>query len=332
MKAFERVARSGAGSALAGVLFLAGLSAVPGPVFAQLSDQPAVADDASTYDLDLIGSEVRQVQQALRERGYFVGPADGRKEERLRTALRDFQRAEGLPVTGGLDKGTLVKLGLALPDEAEIIVAGVQPELPSEPQPETMAVVEPRGEVVAESAPVEPAAPSHEQAKPRKDRRDLVSFGKVGVTRTGRALATAGTSVADAGKTTGEAIGTGGKAVGKAGAKAGVATADAAKTSAHATKVGALAVANAPKALYSTGRRAIFGKSGDRASQDEKIRASLEARYSEDSRIIPEEVEIRVSEGHVTLVFPQYPRTDVAYAARLAKLTAGVVSVEAEYR
>jgi osmotically-inducible protein OsmY len=114
-----------------------------------------------------------------------------------------------------------------------------------------------------------------------------------------------------------------------------MATADAATTSARAVKVGAVAVATSPIALYSVGRRALFGARGsgkNSQSPDEKIRKSLETQYSEDERIVPEEVEIRIQDGHVTLVFPQNPRTDVAYAARLAKLTPGVTSVNAIYQ
>jgi len=332
MTALQRMTRRGGGPVLASTLVFAGLFMVPLTVMAQ--EQPAVVDDAAVHDLDLMGSEVRQVQQALRDRGYFTGPADGRREERLRTALRDFQRAEGLPITGGLDKGTLVKLGLALPDEAEIVVPGVQPEPQVETQPQPVDVIPVDTPQPAEETPAseetEPLSTKSmtKSAKSSGSDRDVISVTKSGVSRARHAVVTAGSSVATAGKAAGEGVGTGGKAIGKA----GTATAEAAKVSARATKVGALAVAHAPIALYSTGRRAIFGREADAQSSDDRIRKSLESRFAEDERIVPEEVEVQVAQGKVTLVFSQNPRTDVAYAGRLAKLTPGVVAVEATYK
>jgi peptidoglycan hydrolase-like protein with peptidoglycan-binding domain len=319
---------------LGGVLVMSGPGALPALATGQEAGGTVVVDDtdAALHDLDLIGTEIRQVQQGLRDRGYFVGPADGRKEERLRTALREFQRAEGLPVTGGLDKGTLVKLGLALPDvstaSAEPAEARVDPVLPSEEPAQVESEQVSAPEATAQPAPTEARAP-----KKSEHNRDVVSIGRAGVAGVGRGVTAAGRSVKNAGVTTGEAVGTGGKAVGKASATAAEATSTAATTSAKAVKVGAVAVATAPIKLYSAGRRAVFGDDSSRKmSTDEKIRKSLETQYSEDDRIVPEEVEIRVSDGHVTLVFPQNPRTDVAYAARLAKLTVGVTSVNAIYQ
>jgi peptidoglycan hydrolase-like protein with peptidoglycan-binding domain len=298
-------------AAIATALLLGGMCAFPAPVSAQ-DVEPVMAEsddaDAAANDLPLMGSEVRQVQQALRERGFFVGPADGRREPKLRAALRDFQRTEGLPVTGSLDKGTLVRLDLAFSDVAEARDLPEAPEARSEPRT------------------------VHAPPARKKDgaTRDVVSLGKAGLGGVGHAVAVSGTSVGKAGQATGEAAATGGKAVAKAGAEIGDATATAAVVSAEAVAVGAVTVAKAPVALYSTGKRAIFG--GEKETSDEKIRRSLESRYSEDNRIVPEEVEVRVAGGNVTLVVPQNPRTDVAYAARLAKLTPGVLSVNAIYR
>lgn len=58
---------------------------------------------------------VRQVQQRLKSRGFDAGPADGRMGPSTRAALREFQRAEDLPVTGRPDRETLSALGIPGP-------------------------------------------------------------------------------------------------------------------------------------------------------------------------------------------------------------------------
>jgi hypothetical protein len=56
---------------------------------------------------------VRSAQEALNARGYNVGSADGVMGPSTETAVRDYQRAQGLAVTGSLDSATLGSLGVA---------------------------------------------------------------------------------------------------------------------------------------------------------------------------------------------------------------------------
>lgn len=56
--------------------------------------------------------EVRQAQTALQEKGFDPGPMDGVMGPRTRSALREFQRTNSLPVTGRLDSQTRAELGL----------------------------------------------------------------------------------------------------------------------------------------------------------------------------------------------------------------------------
>lgn len=65
---------------------------------------PAWAISAEGTDL------VRQVQALLGERGFNAGPADGVIGARTRDAVREYQRAAGLPVTGTIDSGLLASL------------------------------------------------------------------------------------------------------------------------------------------------------------------------------------------------------------------------------
>lgn len=53
---------------------------------------------------------VRQVQGLLAQRGYDLGTPDGIIGAKTRAAVRDYQRAAGLPVTGVIDNGLLASL------------------------------------------------------------------------------------------------------------------------------------------------------------------------------------------------------------------------------
>jgi len=69
----------------------------------------APANTAPGYD----ASTVRAVQQALNDRGYNAGPADGQWGAATQEAVKRFQRASGLPDTGELAPSTLSALGVS---------------------------------------------------------------------------------------------------------------------------------------------------------------------------------------------------------------------------
>jgi localization factor PodJL len=56
-----------------------------------------------------------RAQVRLQELGYNVGPADGVIGAKTRAAIQQYQRKQGLAVTGSLDSATLAALGLAAP-------------------------------------------------------------------------------------------------------------------------------------------------------------------------------------------------------------------------
>jgi hyperosmotically inducible protein len=68
----------------------------------------------------LTPDQIRLAQQRLKERGFDPGQLSGVVDEQTQTAIRDFQKAEGLRNTGRLDIATSSQLGL---DES----AGSQP-------------------------------------------------------------------------------------------------------------------------------------------------------------------------------------------------------------
>jgi len=56
--------------------------------------------------------QVRAVQQALKDKGHDPGTIDGVMGPKTRSALRDFQKKEGIKDTGRLDQETMSKLGV----------------------------------------------------------------------------------------------------------------------------------------------------------------------------------------------------------------------------
>jgi len=57
-------------------------------------------------------SDVRQIQQALKDKGFDVGPIDGQLGPQTEQALRSFQQAQGLQATGQIDQKTMAALGV----------------------------------------------------------------------------------------------------------------------------------------------------------------------------------------------------------------------------
>jgi Putative peptidoglycan binding domain/Protein of unknown function (DUF1236) len=62
---------------------------------------------------DLNESTIREVQMKLNQKGFDVGPADGIMGPRTKDALAQFQRQEGLQVSGDIDNATADALGAA---------------------------------------------------------------------------------------------------------------------------------------------------------------------------------------------------------------------------
>jgi peptidoglycan hydrolase-like protein with peptidoglycan-binding domain len=266
-----------------------------GAASAEVLDE--AGDPAAAGDLYLEPDEVKQIQLDLKDRGYFHGPADGRKGPRTRTALRNFQRDESLAVTGSLDQATLDRLRPAAP--------------------------------AGEAA--EPVRPVYPTAKRKRDdpapARVMRTAGDK-VVGTVKTVGKAGVTVGKAGGETGEAVGKGGAVTGQAVGKAGSVTGSASATTAKAVAATSVTIARAPKTIYSRVRD-VFG--GGESRSDAQIQRSIEAQYAEDNRLVPAELDVRVADGNVTLALPDGARSDVPHAVRLAKLTPGVRSVSVIY-
>ncbi len=61
--------------------------------------------------------QIKQVQTLLKERGLYTGEVTGKLADDTRAALKKFQEAEGLKVTGTLNRLTLEKMNITLTDK-----------------------------------------------------------------------------------------------------------------------------------------------------------------------------------------------------------------------
>jgi peptidoglycan hydrolase-like protein with peptidoglycan-binding domain len=57
---------------------------------------------------------VKAAQQALKDKGHDPGTVDGKLGPKTQGALRDFQKAQGIEATGGLDTTTMQALGVEM--------------------------------------------------------------------------------------------------------------------------------------------------------------------------------------------------------------------------
>ena len=58
--------------------------------------------------------QINQAQAILKERGFYTGEQLGKLDDATRDGLRKYQQAEGLKVTGTLNKITLEKMNIPL--------------------------------------------------------------------------------------------------------------------------------------------------------------------------------------------------------------------------
>lgn len=61
--------------------------------------------------------QINQAQALLKSRGFYAGEPLGKLDDATREGLRKYQQAEGLKITGTLNKITLEKMNIALTDK-----------------------------------------------------------------------------------------------------------------------------------------------------------------------------------------------------------------------
>jgi|ERR1044072_2347217 peptidoglycan hydrolase-like protein with peptidoglycan-binding domain len=61
--------------------------------------------------------QIKQAQKILKDRGFYAGEETGKLDDDTRAGLKKYQAAEGLKVTGTLNKVTLEKMAIVLTDK-----------------------------------------------------------------------------------------------------------------------------------------------------------------------------------------------------------------------
>ena len=61
--------------------------------------------------------QINQAQALLKQRNFYSGEPTGKLDDATRAGLKQYQQAEGLKVTGTLNKVTLEKMGITLTDK-----------------------------------------------------------------------------------------------------------------------------------------------------------------------------------------------------------------------
>ena len=61
--------------------------------------------------------QINQAQAVLKQRGFYAGEQIGKLDDATRDGLRKYQHAEGLKVTGTLNKITLQKMNITLTEK-----------------------------------------------------------------------------------------------------------------------------------------------------------------------------------------------------------------------
>jgi peptidoglycan hydrolase-like protein with peptidoglycan-binding domain len=82
-------------------------------MLAQTLPQSATGSDSSTKEVAYTHQiEIKKLQETLRNKGYYRSQVDGVFGLRTRASIRAYQKAEHLPVTGGLNTQTAARLGV----------------------------------------------------------------------------------------------------------------------------------------------------------------------------------------------------------------------------
>ncbi len=95
--------------ALAGIVFLLLATGVSGPRPTPLTSGVDLSKEGPAFSHP---NDVMIMQQTLLDKGHYRGKVDGVFGLRTRASIREYQKAESLPVTGHLDKETAGRLGI----------------------------------------------------------------------------------------------------------------------------------------------------------------------------------------------------------------------------
>jgi peptidoglycan hydrolase-like protein with peptidoglycan-binding domain len=65
--------------------------------------------------------QIKQAQALLKQRSFYAGEPTGKLDADTRAGIKKYQQAEGVKVTGTLNKVTLEKMGITLTDRQKVM-------------------------------------------------------------------------------------------------------------------------------------------------------------------------------------------------------------------
>ena len=105
-------------------IFLSLLLAVAVMTAAQNTNKATAAQNANTVakaprkpPFRANKDQIKQAQALLKTRSFYAGEETGKLDDDTRAGLKKYQEAEGLKVTGTLNKVTLEKMAITLTDK-----------------------------------------------------------------------------------------------------------------------------------------------------------------------------------------------------------------------
>jgi len=111
-------------------------------------------------------SQVIQLQQALNEKGFNVGAADGQMGAKTKAALKQFQQAQGLQASGQIDTQTLAALNITTGAQASTQSQSSTPSQ-STTQTQSSAQTQPSAQTELQQQQQQPKQGSSSQFSPQ---------------------------------------------------------------------------------------------------------------------------------------------------------------------
>jgi peptidoglycan hydrolase-like protein with peptidoglycan-binding domain len=106
----------------AGLMFAWGLPAHT-PILGQASDSSTKAAKPKNAAFRPTKGQITEAQAMLSGMGQYSGQSDGRYNPEMRTAIKGYQKANGLKSTGSLNRATLERMGIQLTEAQQAIPA-----------------------------------------------------------------------------------------------------------------------------------------------------------------------------------------------------------------
>jgi peptidoglycan hydrolase-like protein with peptidoglycan-binding domain len=99
------------------LILLCGVTAVGQNANSGTSQNPNVSKPKRGPIFRATGDQIKQAQAILKERNLYSGEQTGKLSTETRAGLKEYQKTEGLKVTGTLNKTTLMKMGIELTEK-----------------------------------------------------------------------------------------------------------------------------------------------------------------------------------------------------------------------